>query len=390
MNARTALYRAAALACGLALTHAASAETLKIGVIAAFSGPGAAWGNSVLGAARMLAEDVNAAGGLPVGGKKYTVEIISYDDKYKAQDGLTAMNRLVFDDKVKIVVGPMGAAPALAAVPVANENKVLMMTLAWTDRVMSPNLKYTFRTGVPSQVFAGAQIRWVVGKLGVSRVGAMFPNDATGQDAAAVFDGAYEAAGAKLVAKEYFERERVDFVPLLTRVLAQNIDAFELDGNPPDTAGLIVKQLRELGFKGPIIATSADGVTEIVRIAGKSAADNLYVHQPFNRTAPALVSFAKRYTERYNAPMNGTAPIVHAGMQVLFEALKKAGTVTDTDKLREALLASEGAETLLGRAHWIGQAKWGSNQQLFTPVYVGVLKNGELSIAATCSADKCE
>jgi len=219
---------------------------------------------------------------------------------------------------------------------------------------------------------------------------ALFPNDATGQDAAKVFDGAYEAAGAKLVAKEYFERDRVDFVPLLTRVLAQDIDVFELDGNPPDTAGLIVKQLRLMGFNGPIIATGADGVTEIVRIAGKAAADNLYVHQPFNRSDPALAAYEKRYTQRQNAPMNGTAPIAHAGMQVLFEALKQAGTVSDTDKIREALLASEGVPTLLGKAHWIGQSQWGSNQQLFTPVYVGLVKAGELSIAATCSAQKCE
>ena len=104
----------------------------------------------------------------------------------------------------------------------------------------------------------------------------------SGQQVGAANEAAYEAVGAKFVAKEFFERERVDFVPLLTRVLAQNIDAFELDGNAPQTAGLLVKQLRELGFKGPIIRTGGDATADILKIAGKDATENVYVHQPIN------------------------------------------------------------------------------------------------------------
>lgn len=386
------IVRAAVLTAGMALAAGASAQqpTLRIGVIATFSGPGAAWGNSVLGAAQLAAEDVNATGGLEVSGRKYTVAIVGYDDKYKAGDGLTAINRLIFDDKINIVVGPMGAAPALAVLPVATENKVITLAMGWSDRIMSPEYKYNFRPGVPSQVFAPAQVKWVVVKLGVKRVGALFPNDATGQDAASVFDGAYGAAGAKMVAKEFFERDRVDFVPLLTRVLANNIDAFELDGNPPDTAGLLVKQLRELGFKGPIVATSADGVTEIVRIAGNAAATDLYVHQPMMTNSPEVQAYAKRYSERHHVPMNGTAPITQVGMDVLFSAIKKAGSVSDTDKIRDAMASLQGTPTLLGMANWMGKEKWGINHQMTTPFYIGQVKNGQLSIVATCSPDKCE
>jgi branched-chain amino acid transport system substrate-binding protein len=386
------IVRAALFAAGLALAGGVSAQnqSLRIGVIATFSGPGAAWGNSVLGAAQMAAEDVNAKGGLEVGGRKYNVAIVGYDDKYKAGDGLTAMNRLISDDKINVVVGPMGAAPALAALPVATENKVITLTMGWSDKIMSPEYKYNFRVGVPSQVFASAQIKWVVNKLGAKRVGALFPNDATGQDAASAIDSAYEAAGAKLVAKELFERDRVDFVPLLTRVLSKNIDAFELDGNPPDTAGLLVKQLRELGFKGPIVATSADGVTEIVRIAGKAAADGLYAHQPMKTNSPEIQAYAKRYSERHHVPMNGTAPIAQVAMEMLFAAMTKAGTVSDTDKIREAMASLHGTPTLLGKADWIGQNRWGTNNQLFTPFYIGQIKNGELSLVANCTPEKCE
>jgi branched-chain amino acid transport system substrate-binding protein len=387
---KTFIASLALAATGVLATGGAAAETLRIGVVGSLSGPGTAWGTAILGAAQLAAQDVNAKGGLDVAGKKYTIDVVAYDDKYKAGDSLTAMNRLIFDDKINIVMGPTGTAPALAVIPLAGDNKVITMTMAWGDKVLSPNLKYSFRPVVPAQVFAAPQIRWVVQKLGVKRVGALFPNDASGQDASAVYESAYEAAGAKLVSKEFFERDRIDFVPLLTRVLAKEIDAFELDGNAPDTAGLLVKQLRELGFKGPIVSTGGDAVAEIVRIAGKAATENLYVHQPVDLALPAIKRYAQRYTGKYGMPMNGFSPFFYANLEMLFESMKRAGTVSDTDKIRGAMLSLKSFDTLVGKSSWMGQAKWGSNQQLSAPVYIGLVKNGSVGIVATCTPEKCE
>ena len=120
------------------LSGAASAETLKLGVLATLSGAGTAWGIAMQGAAELAAEDVNANGGLEVAGKKYKVEIVAYDDHYKAADALTAFNRMAFDDGIKYVVGPLGSAPALAMLPVSTENKVITMTMAFTPKALSP------------------------------------------------------------------------------------------------------------------------------------------------------------------------------------------------------------------------------------------------------------
>ena len=156
---------------------AAAAETLKIGAIATLSGAGTAWGMSIQGAAELAAEDVNSKGGLEVAGKKYTVEIVAYDDKYKAADALTAINRLVFDDRIKFVAGTVGSAPILAILPISTENKVITMTMGFTPKALSAEYKYSFRPVLPSDVFSDPQIKWVVDKLGGKRVGMLFPND---------------------------------------------------------------------------------------------------------------------------------------------------------------------------------------------------------------------
>jgi branched-chain amino acid transport system substrate-binding protein len=383
--------KAAVLSLVLALSsHAASAQSLKLGVLATLSGAGTAWGIAMQGAAELAAEDVNSKGGLDVGGKKYKVEVVAYDDHYKAADALTAFNRLVFDDGIKFVVGPLGSAPALAVLPVATENKVITMTMAFTPKALSPEYAYSFRPVLPTDVFSDPQIKWVVQKLGVKRIGGLFPNDESGQQIAAANEAAYVAVGAKFVSKEFFERERVDFVPLLTRVLAQNIDAFELDGNSPQTAGLLVKQLRELGFKGPIIRTGGDATADLVKIAGKEATENVYVHQPINPESPSIHEFTKRFEAKYKTPMNGFSPFFYANLQMLFAAMQKAGTVTETDKVREATLGLKDFETVLGKVNWMGQAQWKSNQQFDSPFYVALIKDGAAHVVAKCTAALCE
>ena len=371
-------------------SYSASAQTLKLGVLATLSGAGTAWGMAMQGAAELAAEDVNSKGGLEVGGKKYKVEVVAYDDHYKAADALTAFNRMVFDDGIKFVVGPLGSAPALALLPVSTENKVLTMTMAFTPKALSAEYKYSFRPVIPSDVFSDPQVKWVVDKLGAKRIGGLFPNDESGQQVGAANEAGYVAVGAKFVAKEFFERERVDFVPLLTRVLAQKIDAFELNGNSPQTAGLLVKQLRELGFKGPIIRTGGDATADLLKIAGKEATENVYVHQPINPDSASIQEYTKRFETKYKIPLNAFSPFFYANVQMLFAAMQKAGTVTDTDKVREALLGLKDFDSVLGKVNWMGQAQWKSNQQLDAPFYVALIKGGAAHVVAKCTPKLCE
>src|SRR4051794_11739656 len=77
---------AATLALGLAISVAAHAETLKLGVVAPLTGGGAAWGIANAEAAKIAAAEVNRDGGLDVAGKKYQLSVIAYDDQFKTND----------------------------------------------------------------------------------------------------------------------------------------------------------------------------------------------------------------------------------------------------------------------------------------------------------------
>ena len=365
-------------------SHAAAQETLKIGALVTLSGPGAAWGQAMKNAAELAADKANATGGLEVGGKKYKVEIVPYDDKYQAGEAVTVANRLVFEDKVKFIIGPTGSAPALAVQPITEKNQVLTVTLGFTNKALANDKPFSFRPVITTLEFAEPQIAWMVKTLGVKKAGGLFPNDESGQVIARDLEAAYRKAGGELSAKEFFERDRVDFVPVLTRMFARGIDTIELNGTSPGTAGLIAKQARELGFKGKIVRTGGPATAEIIGVAGKEASEGMMVHAVIDPAVPSTRAYMDMYASKYKAVSNGFSPSFYDFTSMLFEAMRRSGTVTDTQKVRLELEKIKDFNGVLGKLNWTGKANYGVDHQLAVPFYVSEIKNGVEAVRARC------
>ncbi|HSV81756.1 MAG TPA: ABC transporter substrate-binding protein [Ramlibacter sp.] len=390
MNRLTRVALTTALCAG-ALQAAVAQETLKIGALVTLSGPGAPWGQAMKNATELAADKVNAAGGLEVAGKKYKVEIVAYDDKYQAGEAVTVANRLVFEDKVKFIIGPTGSAPALAVHPITEKNQVMTATLGFTNKALAADKPFSFRPVITTLEFAEPQIAWLVKQHGVKKAGGLFPNDESGQVIGRDLEAAYRKAGGDLVAKEFFERDRVDFVPLLTRLLARGIDTIELDGNSPGTAGLIAKQARELGFKGKIVRTGGPATAELVNVAGKEVTEGMMVHAVLDLSAPATSAYIDTYTAKYKSAPNGFSPSFYDFTNMLFEAMRRAGSVSDPNKVRLELEKLSGYSGVLGKLEWTGKANYGVDHQLAVPFYIAEIKNGVEVVRARCTVnDGCK
>ncbi|MEW6122016.1 MAG: ABC transporter substrate-binding protein [Pseudomonadota bacterium] len=386
---RTSIALALAAAAALAAPTAARAQdSFTVAVHASFSGAAAAFAEGMLAATEFAAEDVNKDGGLEVGGRRYKVLIKQYDDRYKAQDAVTAMDRLMIQDGIRFVVGPLGSAAAVATKAQTTANKVVTMTLGFTPRALGTDAPYAFRTVITTGEFSEPQVAWLLkNSPSAKRVVSLLPNDETGQQMGAGNTAAYAKAGSKLQV-DYFERERVDFVPMLTRILA-NVDALEIGGAAPTTAGLILKQARELGYKGPVFVTGGDVTAELVKVAGAEAAEGVYVHLPIDAALPATAAYITRYKAKYGANMNGFSPFFYSGLQMLFAAMQKAGTVENTTKIVQALEGLKDFPTALGPASWTGKARYGIDHQIDLPFYIGQIRNGVAVKVATCDSQVC-
>jgi branched-chain amino acid transport system substrate-binding protein len=371
-----------------ALTGTARAdEVLKLGAIAVLSGPGQPWGLALQRAMQMAADDVNAKG-LEVGGKRYQVKIVAYDSKYRPDDAMAAANRLVLQDGVKFILGPIGSSEAVATQSVTTANRAITFTNGWSPRVLSASLPYQFRMTASTDEFEGPLIRWVSQRLKLKKVGGLFPNDELGQQASKEVAATYKKVGTD-TAVELFERNRVDFVPLLTRLMNQGIQAIDLDGNAPATAGLIVKQARGMGFKGPIIRSGGPGEEEIEQTAGMAAAEGIYLYSPVNPADPKIRDFAARYKAKYHENMNGFAPAFYDAARIMLDSIQRAGTVTDTDAVLKAVTQIHDFAGIQGPLNWTGKAAYGLDRQIASNFYVMQLQHGKSVAVAKCTYISC-
>ncbi len=374
---------AVASAAGFVWTGPALAQTdvLRIGVVSALSGPGSEWGLAQDGGIKIAAMEANAKGGLKVGDKTYKIEVISYDDQYKAAQSVSGATRLIEQDKVKFVFGPLGSAATLAVKPLWEKNKILAIIGAYSEKALDKDTKYSYR-GYPTQTeFAGPIVQWLKkSHPNLKTVAQIEPNDETGWASSRLLKTEYEAAGYKIISAELVERSVKDFQPVLTRVLATKPDIIELGTTPTGTAGLMVRQAREMGFKGQFVKIGGPGVPQLVAAAGKEFAEGLITYAAADATTPAYKELEKKYAQVLKPPMNEFVVYFYDMGNMLLKAMQQAGTVEDTDKVRAEFEKLSPYKGIQGTVRWGGMEDYGSNHQVLTPVFVGKIKNGEQAI----------
>lgn len=368
---------------------ALAANTLTIGTVSALSGPAAAWGQGQKNAVTLAAEDVNKNGGLVVNGTTYTVKVISYDGAGVPAKAIAATRRMIQQDHVNYILGYSISPTTLAGEQFAGKHKVITAAMGFARTALGPKHPFAFRGDLSSVEFAGPQIAWEVKHLKLKKIGALLPNDATGQQMGKTLTAEYKSAGASLSPILYFQRSDTNFTSLLTRLFADGVDAIELDGNPPETSGLIVKQARALGFKGYILKAGGPSTAQIIKVAGKEAAEGAYVLDVINVQDPAMQKFMERYSRRFNMSMNHFVPNFYDMTMLIFEAMKNAGTVSDTVKVRDALEKIKDYKGVSGMISMIGKKTYGVNRQIGTPFFISRVHDGKEITVAKCDVTAC-
>jgi branched-chain amino acid transport system substrate-binding protein len=362
---------------GAGLLTAASAETLKIGVVASMTGGGAAWGMAVAEATRIVASEVNAKGGLDVSGKRYQIEVIAYDDQFKTSDAVAAYNRLLNQDGVKYMVIQTSNG-AMALKQTVEDDKVVVLTAGYGGKVVDSSNKYLFRYYSGPRDYMPAFIAWMKANLKVGRIALINPNIEGGYEGAELANKLYQQNGFDVVDAQVYEMSQKDFQPQLTKIMSLNPDIIDIGSSAPATAGLIVRQVRELGFKGQFVKTAGPGEREIVAAAGNDASEGLIgllFADPANKGYQHIEA---AYKKSIGQEPNEMLLPCYDGVNVLLRAIQKAGDVTDTAKVRDAFAqvlpttSVQGEELTLG-----GKDVYGADQEIVTVNYIGVVRNGE-------------
>jgi branched-chain amino acid transport system substrate-binding protein len=374
---------ASALLAAITITAAFAGQAnaaceLKLGVVGPLSGPAAQWGLGLRHGVELVAAEANETGGLPVGKEKCKVTVVAIDTKYSAEGAAAAGNQLA-GQGVKFIIGPVGSPEVTGIKPIGNRNGMLMMVNSYAKDAIGPQWPLAFHQGPGPSGWADPIIKIAKAKFNMKKVVIIAPNDQGGTDTASVDADAYKKNGIE-TSEEYYQRGTTNFAPIVTRALASKPDAIELASSPPGDSGTMVKQLRQAGFKGPIGHLGGPSTEEIARVAGGyEVLDNFYWFEPV-----VVDDKTRVMTERYKKLLNAT-PTENtffyqwaAAARMMTKAISKAGTITDTKKVAEALRGLPVEDEGIGKGLWIGKEFFGINQELSFPFGVGLVLNGKL------------
>jgi len=323
---------------------AAPAKKLVLGVAGAQSGDLASYGQPTVNAAKLVAKEINAKGG--VNGMQ--VEVLPMDDQCKPELATNAATKLV-SEKVSIVIGHICSGATKAALPIYKDAKIVLMSPSATSTELTQSGSYPnfFRTISYDLIQGKAAAEFATGELKVKKVAVIHDKGDYGKGFAESAKKALEDAKvAKVVLFEGITPGGVDYSAVIQKIKASGADCVLFGGYHPE-ASKIVAQMHKKGLK--ISFVSDDGVKDdtFIKTAGADA-EGVYATGPQIMADNEIYKKAVADHEKeFGSKPGAFFPQAYAAAQALLNAVAKAGS-TDYDKV-VAALQKELVETPVGK-----------------------------------------
>ncbi len=308
-------------------------KPFRIGVMESVTGPGETYGRVAVQAKQMAADEINAAGGI----NGHKLELIVEDEKCNAQDSITAYRKLTDVDGVKIILGTSCSGAMLGAAPLAEEDGVIMFSGLATNPDIAEAGDYIFRTALND-----AQLGIDTGNLlwddGVRTIATITEATDYAEGVRRTTVEQFEKLGGEVVAEERYASDVTDFRSQLTKIIGQSPDAIHIAAQAEFAGGTVVKQIRELGYDGPLYSEIVPVGTTALEIAGDAATGLKAVItdlDPGNMKAQdVLASFRARYGYVTLPWYLGSA---YDDVYITAECLRQTGDDQDADGFRDCM-----------------------------------------------------
>lgn len=327
---------ATALAMGMAGAVQA-AEKVNIGFTGPLSGGAALYGENTLEGLRMAAKEINGNGGIDVDGTQYEINIVSLDDMYSPSRAAVNGKRLVQQSNTPVVFTPhSGGTFALQAF---NERDgFLVMSYTSIPSVTEKGNELTVKIPPNFTDYVKPFTKLTMDRFGKKLGVANATHDYAKYWTKAFVPG-WEAAGGEVVASNPMDYNKsADFYTGVSKVLSANPDVLFVGGASEPT-GLVVRQARELGFKGGFVVMDQAKIDEVANVAGglEALEGAVGVTPLVYSDNPGAAEFVKLYKKDHDGVPTSETAYNYFAMFLVARAMEEAGTVEDAKAIRAAI-----------------------------------------------------
>jgi branched-chain amino acid transport system substrate-binding protein len=327
------------LAFMLAGVSVQAAEPIKVGAILSVTGPASFLGAPEARTLEMLVEELNKKGGV-LGHK---IELIVKDSGASPEKAFSFAKQLIDENKVFAIIGPSTSGETMKIKSVAEEGKTILLSCAAAEVIVNPVAKYVFKTPQKDSD-AIVKIFQQMKKMNISKIGVLSSNTGFGQAGKAQIEKLAQDHGIKIAANEVYDKAASDLTAEVTKVKAAGVEAI-LNWSIEPAQSIVIKNARQIGFKGPIFQSHGFGNIKYVQAAGEAAegvlfpAGRLLVADVLPKDHPQkalLLKYKKDYESRYKEDASTFGGHAYDAFIILVKAIEKAGKA-DKEAVRGAI-----------------------------------------------------
>jgi branched-chain amino acid transport system substrate-binding protein len=329
-------------------------NTVKIGVIAELTGDMPAVGESCKKAAEMAVQEVNNAGGLDIGGKKYKIELFVEDNAGKADQSASAAQKLITQKKVHAIIGPNATRYAIPASEIAESSKVVLIS-PWStnpkttlDAKTNAPKKYVFRACFIDPFQGRVVAKFAMESLKAKKAAVLYDVASDyNKGIAEFFKETFEQSGGRVVAFETYTTNDKDFSGQLTKIKKASPDLIFLP-NYYSEIPLQIQQAKRLGIGIPVVGSDSWGSQELLKLCGSDCEGYYFsTHYAADAATPAAARFIEAFKAKYGAMPDDVAALTYDSFGLLWQAIKGANRI-DRQAVRDALAGITGYDGVTG------------------------------------------
>jgi branched-chain amino acid transport system substrate-binding protein len=315
--------------------EAEEGEPYHVGVIVAITGGASSLGIPERNTAEMIAEEVNAAGGIEgPDGLMHPLEVIILDTQSEETHTVLATQRLIEQDQVPVIVGPTQSGTTMAIVDIVQEAEVPLISLAAAAAIIEPvdERQWVFKTPQTDRLVLEVLVDHFQAE-GIERVAWMNVATGFGDTGRVEWEPIAEEFGIETVADERFDTGDTDMTAQLTRIAETDADAVLVWAIPPEAA-VVARNHAELAMDIPMYQSHGVANRAFIDLAGEGAeavrfpAGKLLVADQLPDDDPqkdVLVAYADDYTREFEEEPSTFGGHAWDGMWMAIEALGACG-----------------------------------------------------------------
>jgi len=332
----------------LLVAPAARAEVIKIGAILAETGPAAFLGGPASRSLRMLADEINAAGGI----KGHTVELIIKDSAGSPEKAISFAKQLIEEDRVFAIIGPSTSGESLSIKKVCEDGRTIMISCSAADLIVTPVSPHIFKTA-PSDRFAARQIYTLMQKRGITKIAVLAANDGFGKAGKEQLARNAADFGITIVAEDVYDKSATDLTASVAKLKAKPEIQAVVNWSIVPAQAILAKNIRQAGWDVPLFQSHGFANIKYAEAAGVAAEGIIF---PASRMLVAdalppgpqrdfLVKYRDSYESKFKEKVSTFGGHTYDALTILARAIEQAGT--DREKVRDAV---ENTTGLIGTA----------------------------------------